>query len=102
MCFVLALLCSLAVYETLLCIMSLLLIYYCNCNLITKLPWPGDSEGTFRSSIQSDTCPPVYHTRHRLHTIIVLEHNKGIRFDTHCVQTHLIGVPCEECLIGTS
>ena len=37
----------------------------CNCNyiLFTKLPWPGDSEKTFRSSSQAATCPPVYHTR---------------------------------------
>ena len=25
------------------------------------MPWPGDSEGTFRSSIQAATWPPVYH-----------------------------------------
>ena len=45
-------------------------IIYCNCNYIvfTKLPWPGDSEGTFQSSSQAATCPPVYHTRRRLHT----------------------------------
>ena len=43
----------------------------CNCNyiLFTKMPWPGDSEGTFRSSSQAATCPPVYHTRWRLHTV---------------------------------
>ena len=43
----------------------------CNCNyiLFTKLPWPGDSKGTFRSSSQAATCPPVYHTRWRLHTV---------------------------------
>ena len=43
----------------------------CNCNyiLFTKLPWPGDSEGTFRSSSQAATCPPVYHTLRRLHTV---------------------------------
>ena len=42
-----------------------------NCNYIsfTKLSWPGDSEGTFRSSSQVATCPPVYHTRWRLHTV---------------------------------
>ena len=46
-------------------------IYHCNCNyiLFTKLPWPGDSEGTFRSSSQATTCLPVYHTRRRLHTV---------------------------------
>ena len=40
-----------------------------NYILFTKLPWPGDSEGTFRSSSQAATCPPVYHTRWRLHTV---------------------------------
>ena len=47
---------------------------YCNCNyiLFTKLPWPGDSEGTFRSSSQAATCSPVYHTRRRLHTALYL------------------------------
>ena len=28
-----------------------------------------DSEGTFRSSCQDATCPPVYHTWWRLHTV---------------------------------
>ena len=44
---------------------------WCNCNYIsfTKLPWPGDSDRTFRSSSQAATCPPVYHTRRRLHTV---------------------------------
>ena len=39
--------------------------FNCNCNyiLFTKLPWPGDSERTFRSSSQAATCPRVYHTR---------------------------------------
>ena len=41
----------------------------CNYNLFTKLPWPGDSEGTFRSSSQTATCPPGHHTRRRLHTL---------------------------------
>ena len=43
----------------------------CNCNyiLFTKLPWPGDSEGTFQSSSQAATCPPVYQTRRKLHTV---------------------------------
>ena len=43
----------------------------CNCNhiLFNKLPWPGDSEGTLRSSSQAATCPPVYHKRRRLHTV---------------------------------
>ena len=43
--------------------------FNCNYILITKLPWPGDSEGTFRSSSQAATCPPVSHTRRRLHTV---------------------------------
>ena len=45
---------------------------FCNCNyiLFTKLPWPGDSEGTFWYSSQAATCPPVYHTRLRLHTVL--------------------------------
>ena len=43
----------------------------CDCNyiLFTKLPWPGDSEGTFQFSSQAPTCLPVYHTRRRLHTV---------------------------------
>ena len=43
----------------------------CDCDyiLFTKLPWPGDSEGTFRSSSQAPTCPPVYHKRRRLYTV---------------------------------
>ena len=52
----------------------------CNCNyiLFTELPWPGDSEGTFRSSSQAATCPPVYHTRRRLHTVpLIAERQAG-------------------------
>ena len=52
----------------------------CNCNyiLFTKLPWPGDSEGTFRSSSQAATCPSVYHTRRRLHTVpLIAERQAG-------------------------
>ena len=30
--------------------------------LFPKLPWPDDSEGTFRSSSQTATCPSVYHS----------------------------------------
>ena len=43
----------------------------CNCNyiLFTKLPWPGDSEWAFRFSSQAATCPPVYLTLRRLHTV---------------------------------
>ena len=37
--------------------------------LFTKLPRLRDSEGTFRSSSQAVTCPPVYHTRYGLHTV---------------------------------
>ena len=35
--------------------------------LFTKLPWPWDSEGAFRSPRQAATGPPVYHTRRRFH-----------------------------------
>ena len=50
----------------------------CHCILFTKLPWPGDSERTFRSSSQAATCPPVYHTRRRLHTVpLIAEHQAG-------------------------
>ena len=52
----------------------------CNCNyiLFTKLPWPGDSEATFWSSSQAATCPPVYHTRRRLHTVpLIAERQAG-------------------------
>ena len=43
----------------------------CNCNyiLFTTLPWPGDKEGTFRSSSQATICPSVYHTGRRLHVV---------------------------------
>ena len=52
----------------------------CNCNyiLFTKLPWPGDSEMTFRSSSQAATCPSVYHTRWRLRTVpLIAERQAG-------------------------
>ena len=52
----------------------------CNCNyiLFTKLPWPGDSEKTFRSSSQAATCPSAYHTRWRLHTVpLIAERQAG-------------------------
>ena len=44
---------------------------YRNCNYIffTKLHWSGDSKGTLRSSSQAATCPPVYPSRWRLHTV---------------------------------
>ena len=46
--------------------------------LFTKLPWPGDSEGTFRSSSQAAICPPVYHTQRRLHTVpLIAERQAG-------------------------
>ena len=42
------------------------------------MPWPGDSEGTFRSSSQAATCPSVYHTRWRLHTVpLIAERQAG-------------------------
>ena len=51
---------------------------YCNYILFTNLPWPGDSEGTFRSSSQAATCPSVYHTRRRLHTVpLIAERQAG-------------------------
>ena len=43
--------------------------FNCDYILFTKLPWPGNSKGTFRSSSQAATCPPVYYTRRRLHTV---------------------------------
>ena len=52
----------------------------CNCNyiLFTKLPWPGDSEGTFWSSSQAATCSSVYHTRWKLHTVpLIAERQAG-------------------------
>ena len=48
---------------------SLKLIVIVNTTLFTKLPLPGDSKGTVRSSSQTVTCPPLYHTRWRLHTV---------------------------------
>ena len=38
--------------------------------LFTKFPYPGDSEGIFRSSSQAAACPPVYHTQWRLQTLL--------------------------------
>ena len=52
----------------------------CNCNyiLFTKLPWPGNGEETYRSSSQAATCPSVYHTRRRLHTLpLIAERQAG-------------------------
>ena len=46
-------------------------LLYCNnwSFFSTKLPWPGDSDGTFWSSSQAFTCPSVYCTRRRLRTV---------------------------------
>ena len=42
------------------------------------MPWPGDREGTFRSLSQAATCPSVYHTRWRLHTVpLIAERQAG-------------------------
>ena len=43
----------------------------CNCKyiLFTKLPWQGNGDKIFRSSSQAATCPSVYHTHMRLHTV---------------------------------
>ena len=50
----------------------------CNYILFTKLPWPGDYEGTFRSSSQASAGPPVYHTRRRLHAVpLIAERQAG-------------------------
>ena len=55
-----------------------IIVINCNYILLTKLPWPGDSEGTFWSSSQAATCPPVYHTRRRLHTVpLIAERQTG-------------------------
>ena len=55
---------------------------FSNCNynyiLLTKLPWPEDSEGTIWSLSQAATCPSVYHTRWRLHTVpLIAERQAG-------------------------
>ena len=51
---------------------------YCTYILFSKLPWPGDSEGTFRSSSQAATCPSVYHKRRRLHIVpLIAERQAG-------------------------
>ena len=68
------------------CTITLILKFgpYCNYILFTKLPWPGDSEGTFRSSSQAATCPPVYHTRRRLHTVpLIAERQAGKLVNTN-------------------
>ena len=56
-------------------LLVVIVIYYF---LFAKLPWPEVSEGTFRSSSQAATCPPVYHTRWRLHTVpLIAERQAG-------------------------
>ena len=56
----------------------------CNYILFSKLPWPGDSEGTFWSSSQPATCPPVYHTRRRLHIVpLIPERQAGKLVNTN-------------------
>ena len=56
----------------------------CNYILFTKLPWPEDSEGTSRSSSQAATCPPVYHTRRRLHNVpLIAEGQAGKLVNTN-------------------
>ena len=41
--------------------------YASNCNyiLFTKLPWPGDREGTFRSLSQAATCPKEWRAQEK-------------------------------------
>ena len=39
--------------------------------IIIKLPWPGDTEGTFRCSSQAAACQPVHRTWWKLHTVSV-------------------------------
>ena len=52
-----------------------LILFNCNYILFTKLPWPGDSEGTFWSSSQAATCLPH---RRRLHTLpLIVEGQAG-------------------------
>ena len=51
---------------------------YWNYILFTKLPRPGDSEGTFQSSSQAATRPPFYHTQWRLHSVpLIAERQAG-------------------------
>ena len=61
------------------------LFFFCDCNyiLFTKLPWPGDNEGTFRSSSQAATCPPVYHTRRRLRTVPSIVEHQAVNTDVY-------------------
>ena len=56
----------------------------CTYNLFTKLHWPGDSEGTFMSSSQAATYPPVYQTRRRLHAVsLIAERQEGKLVNTN-------------------
>ena len=41
-------------------------------SLFNKLPWPGVSKGTFQSSNEAATRPPVYHICLKLHTVFLL------------------------------
>ena len=46
---------------------------YCNYSLFAKLPWPGDSKGSFRSSSLTTTYPPIYpHMMASLHCPFLL------------------------------
>ena len=59
-------------------IMKACRVFNCNYILFTKLPWPGDSEGTFCSSSQAGTCPPVNCTRWGFHTVaLIAERQSG-------------------------
>ena len=51
---------------------------YCNYISFTKLSWPGDNKGTFRSSSQAVTCPSVYHTRRRHHTVSLIAERQAL------------------------
>ena len=51
----------------------------CNYILFTKLPWPGDSEGYFRSSSLAATYPPVYQRWSRGHKARGQGHKKNPR-----------------------
>ena len=45
------------------------LVFTIIASILTKLPRPKDNKETFRTSSQTATCPPVYHTRQKLHTV---------------------------------
>ena len=46
--------------------------YNFNYIFFTKLPWPVDCEEIFQFSSQAVTCPTVYNTRWRLHTVTLI------------------------------